>query len=244
LGADGLPVLEPGAWAHYTADYLNSPLLSNAVRALATRPGEVWIGTTGGVTVREQGRWRLIRPTPWGLPGSEVTDIALTSDGAAWVGIRGYGVTRITREPDGVFAYERFGPPEVVNPAVTVLAVGAEGRDLWVGTEAGLSHYRPGGVMDSAVSEEIRVYPNPFNPACGTPLRLLSLPGRAAEGTICDPAGHVVGRFRDRWPGETIWEGRDLEGRAVAPGLYVIRAATPRGWLTGRVALLDLPCSQ
>jgi hypothetical protein len=57
-------------------------------------------------------------------------------------------------------------------------------------------------------------------------------------------SGRVVARFRDKWEGDAFWDGRDLDGRPVAPGLYVIRALTPRGWLTGRVALLDLPCDE
>jgi ligand-binding sensor domain-containing protein len=243
LRSDGLPSLQSATWAHYTADSIDSRLLSNGVRAIASRPGQVWIGTTGGVTLWENGRWRLLRPSSFGLPGSEVTDIALTTDGAAWIGIRGQGVTRVTEEQSGAFHYERFGPPELVSPAVTVLATGAQGRDLWVGTEAGLSHFLAGGEETATQTRDVRVYPNPYNPGCPDSLRLLALPGRAAEGTICDPAGRIVARFHGRWAGDTIWDGRDRHGRVVAPGLYLIRLSTPRGWLTGRVAVLDLPCS-
>lgn len=242
LGADGLPVMDANRWAHFTADSDPSYLLSNGVRALTGREGRVWIGTTGGVTLWNRGAWRLFRPSSGGLPGSDVTDIALTDDGSAWIGIRGAGVTRITQDAGGTYRFERFYPPDLVNAAVTVLTTDSDGRGLWVGTDAGLSRYLPGGTTEVSAAAEIKVYPNPYNPACPSPLRILSLPGRAAEGTICNPAGKVMARFRNAWEGDTIWDGRDDEGRLAAPGLYVIRVTTPRGWLTGRVAVLDLPC--
>lgn len=244
LGEDGLPILDAAKWEHFTADAVASPLLSNSVRALASREGQVWIGTTGGVTLWRPSGWRLFRPSAAGLPGSDVSDIALTDDGAAWIGIRGSGVTRITQEADGAFAFDRIYPPNLVSPAISVMATTSDGRGVWVGTDAGLSQYLPIGSTEDSGPAEIRVYPNPFNPVCSTPLRLVSLPGRAAEGTICNAAGKTLTRFKDAWEGDVIWDGRDAGGRPAAPGLYLIRVSTPRGWLTGRVAVLDLPCAE
>jgi ligand-binding sensor domain-containing protein len=244
LGADGLPIMEDAKWEHFTADSTTSPLLSNGVRALASRAGQVWIGTTGGVTLWRPNGWRLFRPSAAGLPGSDVSDIALTDDGAAWIGIRGTGVTRITQDTGGTFAFDRIYPPDLVSPAVTVMATAGDGRGVWVGTDAGLSQYLPVGSTESSAAAEVRVYPNPFNPVCSKPLRLLRLPGRAVEGTICNAAGKTLAQFKDAWEGDAIWDGRDAEGRPAAPGLYLIRVSTPRGWLTGRVAVLDLPCAE
>jgi len=244
LGADGLPILDEAHWAHFTADSTASHLLSNSVRAITSREGEVWIGTTGGVSLWRPSGWRLFRPSAAGLPGSDVSDIALTDDGSAWIGIRGIGVTRITQETDGSFAFERIYPPDLVSSAITVMATASDGRGLWVGTDAGLSQYLPVGATESSAAAEVRVYPNPFNPACPTPLRLLSLPGRAAQGTICNTTGRTLARFEDVMEGDVIWDGRDADGRLAAPGLYLVRVSTPRGWLTGRVAVLDLPCAE
>ncbi len=244
LDGHGLPILEESAWEHFTTESAGQPLLNNAVRALAAREGEVWIGTVEGVSLYRNGAWRIFRPGPFGLPGSAVTDIALTADGAAWIGITGSGVTRITKDATGAFMLDSFGPPDLVNPSVTTLAVGAEGRDLWVGTEDGLSHFIPTVAPQESSADRIAVYPNPYNPNCGAPLRLAEIPGRAARGTITDVAGRIIARFGDKWTQEAIWDGRDEHGSAVPPGCYVIRASTPHGWLTGQVAVLDLPCEE
>jgi len=240
----GLPILADWAWQTYTAEHAAHPLPSNDVRAIAARPGEVWIGTTAGVSVYRNNNWRIFAPGPFSLPSGQVTDIALTADGAAWIAMRAGGVARITRDNAGAYTIERFGPPELVNQDATVLAIGADGRAVWVGTERGLAHFVPAASIPADLPNEIHVFPNPYNPACGEPLRLARIPGRAVEGTIVDVSGRPVARFSERWTGEAIWDGRDLEGKSVAPGCYIIRASTVRGWLTGRVAILDLPCTE
>lgn len=245
LDAAGQPEMSSWAWLHYSAEDEGSPLPSNGVRALAALPGQVWIGTTLGAARWEEGEvWRTFQPSPFGLPGSEVTDIAFDADGAAWVAMRAAGVTRVTRDRQGAFSFEQFNAPDLVDPDALVLAVPPGGREVWVGTSQGLSHYAPDAGGEVVAVEELEVYPNPYNPDCGVPLRARGLPGRAARGAIADASGRIVGRFREVWTGEALWDGRDLEGHAVAPGLYAIRALTPTGWLTGRVAVLDLPCAE
>jgi len=242
LDEQGLPYLADWAWVSYGAESPGNPLPSNGVRAVAARDGEIWIGTIAGVALYRQASWRTFPPGPFTLPGSEVTDIAVTRDGAAWAAIRGAGVTRIYRDVAGSYHLQSFAPPELVSPDATVLAVDTDGRGLWVGTERGLSHFIPGAIGGARTGSELHVYPNPYNPRCGLPLRLARSPGRAARGTIVDLSGAIVGRFEEKWQGDAIWDGRDEDGAWVAPGLYVIRANTPGGWLTGQVAVLDLPC--
>jgi ligand-binding sensor domain-containing protein len=245
LDSDGFPEMSAWSWVHYSADDVGSPLHNNSIRALAARPGEVWIGTTDGVALWEEGdAWRIFRPSPWGVPGAEVTDIKLTDDGATWVSMRGDGVTRITRDVSSGFNFQTFTAPDIVSPDAAVLAVGPNGRDLWVGTDSGLSHYIPAASATAAETRDLRVYPNPLRPACGDAARFLELPGTATRGTVLDVSGRVVARFQDVLAGDAFWDGRDLAGEGVAPGVYVIRAMTPRGWLTGRVAVLDLPCDE
>ncbi|MCP4249504.1 MAG: hypothetical protein GY778_20880, partial [bacterium] len=242
LDSRGLPYLNEGAWTHYNADDVGSTLAGNRIAALATRSGQLWIGTDNGVSLRHDNGWDIYREHFAGLPGSEVRDIALTEDGAAWIAIGGKGVTRMTPQPDGGYAFERFGPPDLVSPDVLCLTPGAGRRDVWVGTSAGLSHYIPRAELPAEQFTEVPVYPNPYNPACGEPLRFADLPGRADRGLVVDVSGRILETFSGKWVGDAFWDGRDPDGEAVAPGLYVVRVATPQGWLTGRVAVLDLPC--
>ena len=110
------------------------------------------------------------------------------------------------------------------------------------GTSAGLSHYVPRADLPTEEMKEISVYPNPYNPRCGEPVRFVELPGSADHGVVVDLSGRMLHRFDRKWSGDPFWDGRDAAGEVVAPGLYIVRLATPQGWLKGQIAVLDLPC--
>jgi hypothetical protein len=242
LDGDGHLTDQPLDWTHYLTTSPASPLAGDRISTMASRPGELWIGTDNGLSYQSDSGWRILRERFDGLPGNEILDVALTDDGAAWVAVRGAGVTRIQTTPSGGIAYQRFDAPELVSPDALVVARGSQGRDVWVGTSAGLSHFVPTADLTTTTSDILAIYPNPYNPACGDPVRFVELPGTAESGVIVDASGRILQRFGRKWGGDAFWDGRDPDGRPVAPGLYIVRAATPQGWLSGRIAVLDLPC--
>lgn len=245
-------------WSHWTATDNPPTLAGNRISAIAGQGDEIWFGSDNGLTLREgSGQWRRFQRSAWGLPGSEITDLALTDDGALWVAIIGEGVTRMERNEFDGYDYEIFNYPEVVNPDARRLAVGTSGLDLWVGTARGVSHFVPriaGNEVPATRQETLPIYPNPFYPnpqlATMTPpesgydpndadwVHFHELPGTVHHGVIVDVAGHLIARIGATRPEEPFWNGYDLEGELVPPGLYVVRVATPQGWLTGRIALL------
>ena len=230
-------------WTHYDATDEDSPLIGNQIRALAAREGEVWIGTDNGLSIRESGQWTSLTESS-GLPGSQIVAIALTEDAAAWVGISGEGVTRISQDQFGAYEFETFTEPYVVNRYPAALTPGAEGSDLWVATQWGLSHFVPRASLAAEHQEGLPIYPNPFNPECGQAAAFVKLPGQVNHGVVVDTNGRVMATL-DRIGAQepfTFWDGRDLDGEIVAPGLYLVRVATAQGWLTGQVAVIDLPC--
>lgn len=241
LDAQGLlPVQDATAWKAYgTAD----GLAGNRVAAIQTRPGEVWIGTDNGISLRDGTTWRTFRSSSTQLPGSQISDLALTDDGAAWAVVATIGVTRIARSATGAWSvFETFTPPDLVSSNPRQIERGPNGRDVWVATAEGLSHFVPSATQYEVHLSRLDVYPNPFNPDCDGEVRFTALPGRTREGVVVDVAGNIVARFDQVWEAEPFWNGRDLDGGRVAPGLYIVRASTPQGWLTGRIAVLDLPC--
>ncbi len=241
LDGQGLPRLTANAWLHVDT---GSGLAGNRITQIVTRPGEIWVATDNGISLLDGLQWRTFRKSSGQLPGAQVVDLALTDDGAAWAAIAGAGVTRISRGTGGNWTdFESFGPPDLVSADVRFVARGAGGRDIWVATSAGLSHFVPSPERTDRAFDGVAVFPNPFNPQCDGSVRFVDLPGRTREGVVVDVAGRVVGRFGEVWAEEPFWDGRDPEGGWVAPGLYVIRVSTPQGWLTGQVAVLDLPCN-
>jgi len=83
--------------------------------------------------------------------------------------------------------------------------------------------------------------PNPFNPS--TQIRF-QLPGETAVWlTIYDALGQTVARLSggDTWSAglhTLAWDGRDIEGRPAASGLYFSVLQTPETRHTGKLLLL------
>jgi len=255
LASDGSLSISPGDWTHYEYESSSSVIQSNGITSMASRPGEVWIGTDNGLSIwtnsSGSSSWEIYRSAADRLPGSTVIDIALT-DESGWVAISGQGVTRMKPTSTGDFEFTTFTTPDLVNANVRVLLAGNQGDDIWAGTINGLSHYSPTATSVIESIDKVEVYPNPYNPNCDDPwlagssrLRFKALPGTATSGVIVDVAGNIIHRFAGpKVTDDILWEdGRDQAGNPVAPGLYIVKVSTPRGWLTGQIAVIDLlPC--
>jgi hypothetical protein len=96
------------------------------------------------------------------------------------------------------------------------------------------SEERPG------FSSVFAVHPNPFNPRVTIQFELSR--AQAVSATVHDLAGRCVARLAEGTlaAGRTslIWDGRDLSGRAVATGSYLVRVETEEGVQSQKVMLI------
>jgi hypothetical protein len=70
--------------------------------------------------------------------------------------------------------------------------------------------------------EALTLSPNPFRESLA-----IRTPGAPVD--ILDAAGRRVRRLAAGGSGRVVWDGRDQDGAAVAPGLYWVRCRLPRG---------------
>ena len=116
-----------------------------------------------------------------------------------------------------------------------------DGQTIWAGTDRGLVSFLP---FDNGGEEpeegELGAYPNPFRHGCADGIRLVGAGGQVS-GVVVDIAGRLIARFERRKPEDLVWDGRK-DGRAVAPGLYILQLRTPRGTETVGVAVLETDC--
>ena len=132
LHGGGYGLLSPvgDAWERVTSE---QGLGSDTVYAVADGPGAtIAAGTTLGVSLYQDGLWRTLRGGP---TRNQVTTVAVTSDGAAWLGFGDYsayrsggGVARFDGEQWQYF---------LDNENVTVLTTDPQGM-LWAGAGCGL----------------------------------------------------------------------------------------------------------
>lgn len=248
LGADRIPLTADDVWTHFNTDTAPLALIDDAVKRIERGPdGRIWIGTTGGLSIFDGTRMVNIGPGFGRLPTAEVNEIVPLADGGAWVATRGGGVTRLTPRTTSGFTYTVYGPPDLPNPNVESMALGADGRTLWLATERGLASYLPPEAEGLEGEPEAGLYPNPFNPGCHPGgVRLLGT-GGAARGVVTDLAGRIVARFPASGegsldPAEAIWDGKLADGAPAPSGLYRVRVQSPRGTRSIGLAVIDAPC--
>ncbi len=128
--------------------------------------------------------------------------------------------------------------------------LGLPGSDLWgvirvYGGRVDMGAYEwvaPAGIPGNAAARgSVACHPNPFHD--GVSMRIRGL-GRGVRLAIVDAGGRLVRRVEGRasgtGDGEFDWDGKDGNGRRVAPGVYLIRIeGAGEGRAPGRVVRVE-----
>jgi ligand-binding sensor domain-containing protein len=123
----------------------NSDLPDNNVLCMAqASDGALWVGTEGGLARFQHGQWEVFRKGTIGCASDRIFGVQVTSDGAVWILISGYGydMPDIARYYQGkwqVFDGKLNFPDEKFWDWLA-----APDGVLWVGTDKGLSRFFEG----------------------------------------------------------------------------------------------------
>ncbi len=102
------------------------------------RSGRIWVGTQGGLAMRDAGKWKVLT-TRDGLLSDNVRAIADDAEGNLWIGTAG----GLNLWQNGQFASYSKSDRGLPSNNVTSLHVDNEGV-LWVGTGGGLARFHKG----------------------------------------------------------------------------------------------------
>ena len=195
------------------------------VEALASRGDAVWALTTEGVQRYDlSGSFEASFDVPAGPSGLALRAIDVAPDGSAWVATAG-GIL-LCRRDGSTQIFDTSNSP-LADDDVRSIRIDAARQVVWIGTASGLNRYQIGYVPPAPPATQplvLSVYPNPVRiSALGISLRL-SGNASAYQGRIHDLGGRLVARFSVGTNGRVIWNGRDLDGRLVKPGVYFVSA--------------------
>ncbi len=187
----------------------------------------LWVLTTSNLERRSARTGNL--SSTLDLPGAPaplgaVHPLAVSPDGTAWVasvdGVRRYN-------PGGGYADYKSTNSALLNDEVRAIAVDPATGVVWFASRGGLTRFDPGYTPPpppAIAALRVTVYPNPAAfPAIGLDLRM-SGNATAYTGEIYDLNGRLVHRFATGGNGHVVWDGRDMDGGRVRPGVYFVLA--------------------
>jgi hypothetical protein len=197
-------------------------LAANDVNAIfIDSSGNCWVGTSGGISRFTGGLPSdpVNLTTSEGLTDPFVNDIVEDWEGNLWIGTN-FGLNFLSREhPDEIDRF--YGSAQgLAGDVMYSLAVDSGERCLYVGTENGLNRIR---YEITGTPDNIVLYPNPFIPQNNghgnVEFSNLPLP---VEITVFTASGDRVLSFGAARESDAFWDGKNADGRMVAPGIYFL----------------------
>lgn len=219
----------------------NSQIQDNVIRALRIdKNGALWIGTARGVSVIASPSSVSNTTTPFvrritALSALNVNDIFVDAVNNKWIATSN-GVYVLNEDGTEVLSViTQSNSPLLTDNVRSVVVNDLTGR-AYFGTMSGCS-----SVLTQSVkpvdSYAIRCYPQPFKPDADG---VITIDGLAADSDvrIMTSAGELVAAVQTSGR-QALWNGKDVQGRSVPPGVYIIHAlsASTKEAAVGKLAI-------
>lgn len=163
------------------------------------------------------------------LSGVDINSVAIDGANRKWFGTNGNGVYLISE--DNMEQVQHFTTSNSPLLSDNVLAVAIDGTTgkIYFGTDKGLCSYMSDTTTpsDEMTKANVYAYPNPVPPDYTGTITVVGL-SYNADVKIVTANGALVAEGRSNG-GSFSWDGRDLKGKRVASGVYMVQTATSDG---------------
>lgn len=218
----------------------NSVLPSNGVTCLAEDiDGGIWIGTENGIALIAcgsdpfnpacRGSESFLEQDGFGailLEGQNITAIAIDGGNRKWIGTTAGLFVQSPSGDEPIYNFTSTNSPLMDN-SITAIRVDDETGLVYIGTDRGLQVFKAEATGGTGTfKSEVYAYPNPVRPDYDGPIAIKGL-ARDANIKITDTDGRLVYEGRATG-GQAIWDGRDLSGRRILTGVYLVFATYTR----------------
>lgn len=213
---------------------------SNVLCLAKDRDGEMWVGTSEGITVfycptavftdgcQAQ---RILVTQPDGFTGylletENVNTIAVDGANRKWVGTSN-GVFVLS--PDGteeVAYFTEKNSPLLSNEIISI-AIDDNTGEVFIGTDKGIISYRGEAIDGGEDHGDVLVFPNPVKEDYHGPIAIKGLVENA-DVKITDASGHLIYQTT-ALGGQAIWDGKNLDGNRAKTGVYFIFSTNEDG---------------
>lgn len=215
------------------------------VRAIAEdNKNNIWIGTSAGPLMLEVSQITQDSPVftqvkvprndgtnyaDYLLSGVDITCIAIDKANRKWFGTSGNGVYLIS--DDNIQQLQHFtrSNSPLLSDDIESIAINTESGEVYFGTNLGLCSYQSdvNSINEEMNKDNVWAYPNPVKPDYTGLITITGLSNKA-DIKIVTSNGVLVNKGTSNG-GIYQWDGRDLKGKMVASGIYMVETATSDG---------------
>lgn len=221
-------------WKFYRSGSGAGNLPSNEVLCVAKdKNGFIWIGTTDGIGIIQcpqlvfsaQGCPVLLPVIQQGgvnqylFKGEEVSAIAVDGADRKWIGTRN-GVWLLSSDGENIVAHFTENNSPLLSNDIKKIAIDGKTGEVFFATANGICSFRGTATEGSQRNENVLVFPNPVPPGYSGTLAIRGLATNAFV-KITETDGRLVYQTR-ALGGQAIWNGRDLTGRKISSGIYLV----------------------
>jgi ligand-binding sensor domain-containing protein len=176
------------------------------------------------------------------LLGLPVNDLAVDPANRLWIASNdGVRVVRSVENGFEEVLHLTAATSPLLSDAVVGIEIDARNGEVYMATEQGLVSAEIDAVASAPEAEDLFVYPNPVRLSM-TPDVAVTIDGLVDETdtSILTMDGTLIARLETRG-GRAVWDARDLEGRLVSSGMYLIVAVgrNGEGAAYGKIAVIN-----
>jgi len=227
--------------------FINSSngLNNSSVNSLAVdKMGDVWVGTSLGVNVITN-TYSALYSTPqfritsvFSLRQQTINCIAVDPINQKWVGTN-QGLILVNSDGSSLITALNSKNSPLMDDEIRSIAIDANKGIVYVGTDNGLVSFNTPFIKPLDSFTSLFVYPNPF---IINKNNIITIEGliKDSDIKILTAAGTLVNQFSSPGGKVAYWDGKDLAGKFVGSGIYLIIAYDKEGnnIVTGKVAVL------
>ena len=208
------------------------------------KDGNIWVATSNGLlTLTDEyqrnpslGFYQIKVPRNDGtnfadylLDGANITAIAVDNANRKWIGTLSNGVYVISNDNMVQEAHFKADDSFLLSDNIQYITINDKTGRVYIGTDKGLcsveSHASE--TFESMDKDNVWAYPNPVKPDYTGMVTVVGLSFNA-DVKITTTNGVLVAKGRSTG-GSFQWDCRDLKGKRVASGIYMVNTATESG---------------
>ena len=163
------------------------------------------------------------------LANADVTCIAVDGANRKWIGTSGAGVYLISADNMEQLQHFTTDNSPLLSNDVESIAVNGTTGEVFFGTQQGLCSYMSDATsaVEEMKKDDVYAFPNPVPHGYDGLITVRGL-SMNADVRILNISGKLIAQGRSNG-GTFTWNGRDLSGKRVASGVYMIATATNEG---------------